>query len=151
MCALAVAQPVLELFGRSPDEFIRVQASADEIVVFALVVAFAPPIVLWLVGLAAGLRSLQARLVVHAVTVGLLGGVFAVHVAREVGVWAPARWAVGLAAAAGLAVLRARVDAVGLWMRYLAPASLVVVGLFLFERNEHVQHTVAPGLHRDEQ
>ena len=25
------------------------------------------------------------------------------------------------------------------------------VGLFLFERNEHVQHTVAPGLHRDEQ
>ncbi len=47
LCGLAVAQPVLAVFGAAPDYFVFEGASRSDIVVFALAVGLAPALLLW--------------------------------------------------------------------------------------------------------
>ena len=53
LAGLAVAQPLLDLFGRNPGFFVAQDASTADIVAFALVVTFAVPVVCLVVELAA--------------------------------------------------------------------------------------------------
>jgi hypothetical protein len=133
LCGIAIAQPLLDLFGRNPQFFIAGNYTDRQIVVFALLIALVPP----LVGVAAlTLASfVDQRLgtAVFALVVALLGGAIAFAVLRAVGVDRDLLvLGLGVAAAVGVAVLVLRARAARLFASYLAVANLLFVGLFLF-------------------
>jgi hypothetical protein len=49
LCGFAIAQPLLDLFGRNPTQFVFRNADTPDIIVFALLVACVPPLILWIV------------------------------------------------------------------------------------------------------
>jgi len=130
LCGLAITQPVLDLFGRAPQQFTFRAVGGWGIVVFALVVAVVPAAAIWVVEQALRLASGRAAAVVHlAAVVGLVAAV----VSQLVGT-APAWWVqlVVAAVAGGLAgVAYVRVQAVRSWLAVMALAPVVFVGLFL--------------------
>lgn len=137
----AVAWPVLDSFGRSPETFIAHGAGPAQVVAFAVVVFGGPPLLLLAFELAvaalAGLRGGQdrGRSVRRQVHELLVVAGFAVAVARwgRDGTRLPATTLVGLAlgAAVAVALARARVDWVRRFVRLLGVTSVGYVLLFL--------------------
>jgi hypothetical protein len=133
LSSLAVAQPLLDLFGRNPEFFIAGNYSTGQIVWFALVITLLPP----LVGIAAitiaTLINRRAGTVVYAIVVGILGAAFVLALLRTIGV-DPVVLVVGIAVfgAAGAVVLALRTHAGRLLLSYLAVANLAFVVMFLF-------------------
>ena len=78
--ALAIAQPVLDAFGKSPETFVFRDAAGIDLVVFALVIIAVPPLVLWVAGLAVGWLAPRWRPLVHGASMGLLIGLAAVQI-----------------------------------------------------------------------
>lgn len=133
LTGLVVTQPVLEVFQHSADVFVLRRAGAFEIVVFALVVALVPAGVLWGVGALSRLAGAAVRKGVHAATLGGLGAILAIEVAKDL----TDLGRTGLLVVAGVAGV-AVVAAVWRWAparllpRYVAVAVPLYVGLFLF-------------------
>lgn len=50
LSGVAVAQPLFEVFGASPEVFVFADAANADIVAFALVLLLVPPLLLWGVG-----------------------------------------------------------------------------------------------------
>ena len=50
LCGLAIAQPLLDVTGRSPDFFLFYGAGAREILLLVALVTLAPPLLLWTTG-----------------------------------------------------------------------------------------------------
>jgi hypothetical protein len=131
LTSFAVAQPLFDLLGRTP-EFLAVRgATRGEIVVLALVLVLVPPLVLLAVELAAG----PARAAVHLALVAVLVGLVALQALDHV----VAAALLGLAAAAAYA----RLAAARAVLTVLAPAPLLFVALFLF--HSPVSDLVWPG------
>lgn len=143
LCGLAVAQPLLDITGKSPDFFLFYGAGAGEILALVVLVTVVPPVALWGIGALSGFAGPRVRVAVHAATVAALLAVLAVQVGKDL---LPARgWPLALAAAAvaglltwvyvrwgGLAQLL-RVAAVGplafaLLFVFASPASAMVLG-----------------------
>ena len=86
LSSLAVAQPLLDLFGRNPEFFVAGNYSTGQIVWFALLITLVPP----LVGIAAiaiaTLINRRAGTIVYAIVVALLGAAFVLAVLRTIGV-----------------------------------------------------------------
>ena len=86
LSSLAVAQPLLDLFGRNPEFFVAGNYSTGQIVWFALLITLVPP----LVGIAAiaiaTLINRRAGTVVYAIVVAVLGAAFVLAVLRTIGV-----------------------------------------------------------------
>ena len=57
LAGFAVAQPLLDVIGRSPDFLLFRQADAKEIALLAFTITFGPPLVLWGLELLAGLAG----------------------------------------------------------------------------------------------
>ena len=72
----AVVQPVLSVFGKSPDAFIFRRADSVDIVAFAFVVTLAVPVAFWIVEVLVALPFPRVARAVH------LGGI-----AAFVGLW----------------------------------------------------------------
>src|SRR5688500_1617038 len=70
--ALAIAQPVLDAFGKSPETFIFRDAAGMDLVVFALVIVAVPPLVFWGAGLLVAWFAPRWRLLVHGASMGVL-------------------------------------------------------------------------------
>src|SRR5688572_7672511 len=85
LCALALAQPVLELGVRSPAFFVENQAGGGEAVVFVLALLLLPPLVL--VGAERALALISPRIAAgfHVGVVGLLVVLIVLPVADRVG------------------------------------------------------------------
>lgn len=132
--AVAVAQPVFDVIQQAPEELVNRSAGAGEIVVFSLLVAFGPPLLLWLLEQPVRLAPSPWRARVHAGFLGLLVGIFAVEVVKSALGDDPRRWlyAVGGATALGAGLLVLRVEVARAVLRYLALAAPVFVALFLF-------------------
>ena len=68
LCGMAVAQPLLDVFGRSPDFFIFHRAGTADVLLLVAAVTLTPALVLWGIGAgtyqraAAPLNSLRRRL-----------------------------------------------------------------------------------------
>jgi hypothetical protein len=62
---LAIAHPVLDAFGKSPEAFVFRHADSSDLVLFAVAIALVPPTVLWMVGLLIGIVLPNARRAVH--------------------------------------------------------------------------------------
>jgi hypothetical protein len=132
LSGFAVAQPLLDVYGRAPEVFIFERAEPTDIVLFGLAVVLVPPTVLWAVEQVVALVDRRAGRLAHLGFVALLLALLAVQVLRHLGV--PAGAALGaaavLAAAAG-AFAYARYQVVRQWLLFAAFAPLLFLGLFL--------------------
>lgn len=132
LSAVAVTQPLLELFGRNPEFFVAGRYSTFQIVAFALVVTVVPAaLATAVVGLASALDA-RAGAWTFAVCAGGFGAALGLVLLRSAGVDA-VPVVVGLALAAGVvvAVLVTRTRPGRLLASYLAVAAVVFLGLFL--------------------
>ena len=131
-CGFAITQPVLSVYGKSPDTFIYHDAQTRQIVLFALAVGFVPPLGLWFVELAVGVVSQAARRIVHGTFLVALAVLFAVQLAKHivtpvVAVVVLAAVVVGVCATAYAKSSTART-----WLRYTSPAPIAFIALFVF-------------------
>ncbi len=76
----AVVQPVLSVFGKSPDAFIFRRADSVDIVAFAFVVTLAIPVAFWIVEVLIALRLPRTARVVHLVGLAGFAGLWAIQV-----------------------------------------------------------------------
>jgi hypothetical protein len=83
LSGFAIAQPLLSAFGTSPETFVYRDADTKDIVAFALLVAFGPPLALWGVEQVVGAIRRTAGTVLHRTFLAGLGGLLAVQVVRR--------------------------------------------------------------------
>jgi Sulfatase len=130
--ALAVAQPLLGLLGDNAEFFVSRRSSGIEVVVFALLVVFVPPLVLVGVVELADRVDERAGRALQLGAVGVLVAAFAIQLLKKPGDWGTAPMiAVAMLIGVGAAVVYARVAGVRTFVTYLTPVPLVVLLLFL--------------------
>jgi hypothetical protein len=133
LTGLAVAQPLLDLFGRNPQFFIAGNYSDGQIVVFALLITLVPPVVGTAAIALASFVDRRLGTVVFAAVVAALGGTIALAVLRTVGVDRDLFVvAAAVAAALAVAVLVLRTRPGRLFASYLAVANALFLGVFVF-------------------
>ena len=79
LTGLAVAQPLLDVFGRAPEAFIARDAGTADIVAFAFVVTLVPAALCWLGVTVVRAVSPAAGRVAQLAVVGVLVALFAVQ------------------------------------------------------------------------
>jgi hypothetical protein len=132
LSALAVTQPLLDLFGHNPEFFVAGRYSAEQIVWFALIVAFVPPLVGIIVVALAALLGRPVGTVVYDAIVALLATAVALATLRWLGVdRAVVMLALSLIAGAALTLFVVRTRGGTMFASILAAANLVFVGSFL--------------------
>ena len=133
LTGFAIAQPLLDVFGRSPEQFAFRDASRLVIVAFGFLVALGPAVGLFLIELVVGLvAGGRVRNVVHLVLLGGLGTLAVIQVAKHaVSFRGPGLAVVAVALAAGFVVLFLRVEAVRSWVRLASLAAVLFLVLFL--------------------
>ena len=131
LTAFAIAQPVLDVTGRSPDFFVYRQASRWDVRLLIVLVVLGPPVLLWLAESAIGLVSRRAGRAAHVVLTALLFGSVAVQVGKQAGVTGIPVALLAVVAGAALAALAVRVAGFRQVVAYAAPAPLVFALLFV--------------------
>lgn len=133
LTGLAVAQPLLDLFGRNPTYFVATGLGTASIVALATLLTFGLPLLLVLVELVAYRIDERAGRLLHLGLVGVLGVLLGAGLARHVAARSDVlSVALALGVGAGLVLGLRRVPAIALGLRYLALAPLLVLGAFLF-------------------
>ena len=132
LTTFALAQPLFDILGQNPEFFAVRGSSAAEIVVFALAVVFALPVVLVAIETLVGLASPGVARGLHLVFVGVLTAAIALHVStnRQALTGLAALLLAGALGAAA-AILYSRARAVRTFLTVLVPVPLVFLGLFL--------------------
>lgn len=133
LSALAIVQPLLDLFGRNPEFFVAGNYSTSQIVWFALGITLLPPLVAVALTAVATVIDERAGTAVFAVACTVFGGLFTMALLERVGVdQVVVVFVLALAAGVGIAVLALRTLPGRLLLSYLAVANVAFVGLFLF-------------------
>jgi len=134
LSAFAVAQPLFDLLGESPDFFAVRGSTRWDIVLFALAVVLVPPAGLIAVEAAAGLVSERLRRALHLVFVAGLAGVVMVQVLERTTDLSSTRVLLALAALLGalVALLYWRAPPARTLLTVLAAAPLAFLVYFLF-------------------
>jgi hypothetical protein len=132
LCGFAVAQPLLDVYGRNPEAFVFRGASRIQVVLFGVAIVVVP----WLfVGGAAALTRVAGAAVRRWVQVGLLAALvalIAVHVVKQAtGLRGAALLVVAIALGLLAASAYARWASVGLWARYASLGPVLFLVLFL--------------------
>lgn len=131
LTAFALAQPVLDVTGRSPEFFVYRQPTIAQMLMLVSLVVLGPPLAMWLVELRLGMINQRAARAAHLTFVAVLLGILAVQVGKQLGLLSGAP--LGLVAAVtgtGLAVLLTRVRGLRSVVAYAAPAPLVFALVF---------------------
>jgi hypothetical protein len=132
LSGFAIAQPLLDVTGKSPDFFLFRRADRLDIVLLVLGVTLLPALGIWALEVAVGLVSQRVRRFLHLAAIFGLFTLLAIQVAKKLtDLRGPALVGVALAAGVLAAVLYARQSWLRLWLRYLAPAPLVFALVFL--------------------
>jgi hypothetical protein len=126
----AIAQPLYEIFGRAPDQFIFRGATSSDIVAFALILLVGPALAVWALEVMVGLVSPRARRVLHVAALGALAAAFAVQALRGL---LTGWWLLVLGAVLGAiaALLYVRTAAARMWLAFAAIAPPAFCALFL--------------------
>lgn len=134
LSAFAVAQPLLDLLGESPDFFAVRGSSRWDIVLFALAVVLVPPAALVAAEAIAGLVSWPLQRVIHLVLVAGLAGVVGVQVLKRSADLTSTTTLIGLAVLFGAvaALLYWRLPPVRAFLTVLTPAPVLFLAYFLF-------------------
>jgi hypothetical protein len=132
LTGFAIAQPLLDVIGRSPDFLLFRQADARDIALLAFTIAFLPALVLWSVELLAGLAGRRVQQALHLALVGGLTAVLGLEIAKRLTpLRGPALVAVGALVGLGAGMLYAKAAAFRQWLRYALPAPIVFLLVFL--------------------
>lgn len=132
LTAFAVAQPLFDVTGKSPDFFLFRQAGTFEIVTWAVLVIVVPPLLLWGVEVLVGFGSERAAGGLHAGFVGGLLALISIEVLKSLtGLRGVTVAAAALALGAGGAWMVTQRRQVREWLRFAAPAPVVFLALFL--------------------
>jgi hypothetical protein len=132
LCGLAVVQPLLDLFGKSPTALQGRGVEGTQILLFAIGVVVVPPVVLWLVGVASARIDRRLGWWVHVATVAALFAMVGVLLAKALTEASAVHAVVGVAAAVGGTWAYLRIDGVYLWLRVLSIANVAFLGSFVF-------------------
>ena len=133
ICALtgfALAQPLLDVTGRSPDFFLFRRPSLAEMWLLVALVVAVPPLALWGSEVLVGLVSGTAERLLHLCYVAGLLSVLVVQIGKQSDYYGRRLAAVAFVAGIALAVLLARVRGLRQAIAYAAPAPLVFVLVF---------------------
>ena len=132
LTGLAIAQPVLDVTGRSPDMFLFRRADRLDIVLLVVGVTLLPALTIWVVEELVGLVSGTVRRHLHLVAITGLFTLLAVEVVKTTTDLRGLGLAV-IASAGGLlgGMLYASLSWPRLWLRFLTPAPLAFALLFL--------------------
>jgi hypothetical protein len=132
LTGLAVAQPLLDLFGKNPEFFVAKDASARDVVLFGVAVTFLLPAALMAVEVVALLISRRLGRIVHSIFVGLLGTALGLTVVRQLGFDATVVvLGLGIVAGVVLAVGERRWHGLQMALHLLAVAPLLFLGFYL--------------------
>jgi hypothetical protein len=128
----ALAEPLFDLLGKNPEFFAVRGSTPGDIVLFALVVTFVPPLVLLGVELAVAALSPVAARVLHHVFLAFLGAIFGVQALKRLGMAGTAPLVAG-AVVIGLAIALAawRFRPAQSFLSMLSAAPVVFLALFL--------------------
>jgi hypothetical protein len=134
LSAFAVAQPLFNLLGESPDFFAVRGSSRWDIVLFALAVVLVPPVALVLLEAAASLVSWALQRVLHLVFVAGLAAVVIVQALERATDVSSTNTLVALAALLGavVALLYWRFPPARSFLTVLSPAPIFFLAYFLF-------------------
>lgn len=134
LTGFAIAQPILDVFGNAPEVFVQSGAGRADVVLFAFAVALVPPLLL--LGLEAAVASIAGpvvRLVVHACVLGLVGGLFAIHLLKRTTDLADSTVTpCAIVAGTVVALTYFWFKWLGVWLRFAGVAPVVFAALFLF-------------------
>jgi hypothetical protein len=132
LSGFAIAQPLLEVTGKSPDFFLFRRADRLDILLLVLGVLVAPALLIWAGEVVVGLFSEPVRRVLHLAAVAGLFSLLAIEVAKKLtDLRGPVLVAIAVAGGALATVLYLRQSWLRLWLRYLTPAPLVFALVFL--------------------
>lgn len=127
-----VAQPVLDVFGKSPETFVFRGAGRTEVVLFAVLVTVIPAGVLWIAGASVGRFGPRVRRASQTGIIWLLLALLGIQIVKKftpvIGVYLGLIGAF-IGVALTLAVLR--FDVVRRWLRFAWPATLAFILIFL--------------------
>jgi hypothetical protein len=134
LCGFVVAQPLLDITGRSPDFFIFHGVTPGEIVLLVVFFTLVPPVAVWLLGAVSGLAGPRVRSGVHLATVAVLLVLFMIQIGKHLtdGVRGIALTVMAALAAAVIMAGYLRFDRVRQFLRVAAVGPLVFVLLFTF-------------------
>ena len=132
LTGFVVAQPVLDVFGRSPETFVFRGADRSDIVLFAAIVVAVPPLLL---GAGAALTNLAGPRVRRWAQVGVLSVLFGVLtlqvVKKATGLRDGGLLVLAIVAGAGFAAAYLRISPLRLWVRYASVGPALFLVLFL--------------------
>jgi Sulfatase len=132
LTGFAIAQPLLEVTGKSPDLFVFSRAGRGDILQLVAAVTLLPALGIWAGEVLVGLVSEPLRRLLHLAAVTMLLTLVAIQVLKKLtAVRGPALLALAAAVGLGAGALYAQQAWVKLWLRYLAPAPLVFALLFV--------------------
>jgi hypothetical protein len=154
--SFALAQPLFDLLGKNAEFFATRGSTPSDIVVFALVVTFAPALVLLVVELSIAAVSRRGGLALHVLFLAALGAIFGIQTLKRLGLdgtSALISGAVVIGVAVGLAFWR--LAPARSFLTVLVAAPFVFLGVFLFDTpvekllfpNEQVRAAVAEVRH----
>ncbi len=132
LTGFAISQPLLSVLGDAPTELASYGVGGRELVALACLVAFAPPLLLFVITWVAGRGSARLGRSLHLLLVALLAGLLVIQIAKGAGVGSSVALA-GLAVVAGggFAVAYVRFAAVATWAGCTAILPFLAVGSFL--------------------
>lgn len=128
--SLGIAQYVLSVFGADVATFVAVRSRAMDVIAFALLVVFIPPVVLWAIERTMGFISDRLRRWIHYGFVGVLVFMFASRFFEPP--MGPIEVVVVAAIAFGATWLIARTEPAAQFLRYLAFSPILFVVIFLW-------------------
>jgi Sulfatase len=132
LSGFAIAQPLLDVTGKSPDFFLFRRADRLDIVLLVMGVTLLPALGIWALEVAVGVVSQTVRRFLHLAAIFGLFTLLAIQVAKKLtDLRGPVLVVIALAAGVGAVALYARQSWLRLWLRYLAPAPLVFALVFL--------------------
>jgi hypothetical protein len=132
LTGFAIAQPLLDVTGKSPDLFVFSRAGRGDILQLVAAVTLLPALGIWAGEVLVGLVSEPLRRLLHLAAVTMLLTLVAIQVLKKLTpVRGPALVALAAAVGLGAGALYAQQAWVKLWLRYLAPAPLVFALLFV--------------------
>jgi Sulfatase len=132
LAGFAVAQPLLDVLGKSPDFLLFRQADARDIVALALAITLLPPLALWALEVVMALAGRRPRQAAHVVLVAGLLGLLGLEAAKKLTpLRGPVLALVGVTVGIGAGLLYVKRPVVRLWVRFLYPAPIVFLLVFL--------------------
>ena len=133
LCGFAIAQPLLDLMGRTAEFFVVRRSEPTDVLLLVLLVCLLLPALLVLVEAAAGRVGPRVRKAVHGVIVAALVAAIALQALKRLdGI--PGVYLVAGAALLGvvLTLTYLRLASLRFYLTVLSPAVLIFPGLFLF-------------------